>query len=372
MSTAFAAYIAGSLRTQDFSCIDIGCSGGIDPAWRIFGDRLRVLAFDASVDECERLAREEANGRIEYIGGFVGLHEEHPLSIASARTGMHLRNSFPRTSAAHGLRLQAECLAQAPLGEKLRNNAWTLTRLGDPSAPIDVPNVMADRGWTDLDLLKIDIDGPDFLVLNAFDRQFDTLGLLAARLEVNLCGGTGPAEHVFHNTDRFMRDRGFELLGLDVRTYSMAALPSRFSITALAQTVSGRPIQAEAYYARDPAGSDWRNVGEAMHREKLAKLAAIFSLWGQPDAAAELLVEFRCKLEPLIDVDCGLELLAGQAQGEVSSALSYKDYIAAFDRDDPSFYPPRPTSPPPPTIRRKIRAALGAFREPHKFPLDTN
>lgn len=370
MSTAFAAYVAGSLRTQGFSCLDIGCSGGIDPAWRIFGDHLRVLAFDASVDECDRLTREEVNPRIEYIGGFVGLHAEHPLSIASAQSGMHLRSPFPRTSAAHVLHLQTERLAKAPLEEKLRNNAWMLTTLGDPSAPIDVPKIMEDRGWTDLDLLKIDIDGPDFLVLNSFDRQFDSLGLLAARLEVNLYGGTGPAEHVFHNTDRFMRDRGFELFGLDVRTYSMAALPSRFSIKAPAQTVSGRPVQAEAYYARDPAGSDWKTLGGEMHQEKLAKLAAIFSFWRQPDAAAELLVEFRSKLETLIDVDCGLELLAGQAQSEASGALSYKDYIDAFERDAPSFYPPRPTPPPPPTLRRKMRAALGAFREPHKFCLD--
>ncbi len=71
---------------------------------------------------------------------------------------------------------------------------------------------------------------------------------------MNLCGGTAETEHAFHNTDRFMRERGFELLALDVRTYAMAALPSPFAITSPAQTVTGRPFQAEAFYARRSGG----------------------------------------------------------------------------------------------------------------------
>jgi hypothetical protein len=73
---------------------------------------------------------------------------------------------------------------------------------------------------------------------------------------------------------------------------------------------------------------------------KLAKLAAIFSVWNQPDAAAELLLEFRQKLQGLFDVDLGLELLAGQAQPGDRPALPYREYIAAFEADSPRFYPP--------------------------------
>ena len=36
MTTAFAAFVAGSLETERFTFIDVGCSGGIDPAWRLF------------------------------------------------------------------------------------------------------------------------------------------------------------------------------------------------------------------------------------------------------------------------------------------------------------------------------------------------
>lgn len=366
MSTAFASFVAGSLRSEHFTFVDVGCSGGIDPAWRVFGDRLRVVAFDASVDECERLSSEETHPHIRYMAGFVGLPSDHPFAKVAAGKPRYVRNFFPRSSAGRTAALQQERLKSASLSEKLRHNAWGMTKLADPNKVVVVPAVLKDLGWTDVDLIKIDIDGPDFEVLHSFDGQFDELGLLSARLEVNLNGGTGDWEHTFHNTDRFMRARGFELLALDVRNYAMSALPSPFAITSPAQSVTGRPFQAEAFYARDPAGADWRDLGEAMRPEKLAKLAAIFSVWNQPDAAAEILQVFRDRLSDLLDVDVGLELLAGQAQLQsgATAAMPYRDYIAAFEAGAPGFYPAPWVPHAPPTPGGRLAAAFKAFLDP--------
>lgn len=367
MSTAFAAFVAGGLEAERFTFIDIGCSGGIDPAWRVFGDRLRAVAFDASADECERLSRQEKHMDVKYIAGFVGLPLDHPFAKVAAGKPRHVRNIFPRSSAGRMFHLQQEKLKSATLEVKLQHNAWGMTKLADPDKQVIVPETLKSLGWSDVDLLKIDIDGPDFEVLHSFDGRFDSLGLLATRLEVNLCGGVGEWEHTFHNTDRFMRSRGFELFGLEVRNYAMSALPSPFAITAPAQTVTGRPFQAEAFYARDPAGSDWAELSSSMGPEKFAKLAAIFSVWEQPDSAAELLLQFRGKLRSMFDVDLGLELLAGQAQAQTGAkaAVSYKDYIAKFEVGAAGFFPPLWVPEKPPTARQRFAAAFNALLAPN-------
>lgn len=365
MSTAFAAFVAGSLRAERFTFVDVGCSGGIDPVWRIFGDRFRAVAFDASVDECERLSKQEGHPDIKYVAGFVGLPVGHPFLLQTRGRRPLSQNPFLRFGTGRMLRLHQERLSTASLEEKLQHNAWHMTRLADPDVPVVVPSVLESMGWVDIDFLKIDIDGPDFQVLMSFDGKFDTLGLLAARLEVNLHGGKEDTGHIFYNTDRFMRERGFELFGLDVRTYSMAALPSPFAITMPAQSVTGRPYQAEAFYARDPAGVDWSELSAAMQPEKLAKLAAIFSTWNQPDSAAEILGSFREKLQDVFDVDLGLELLAGQAQAAATTAVPYKDYLKEFDAGAARFYPPPHVAWSPPTPRSRIAAAIKGFVHPH-------
>ncbi len=366
MSTAFAALVAGSLTIERFTFVDVGCSGGIDPAWRVFGERLRVVAFDASVDECERLTAAEKHPDVKYLAGFVGLPPDHPFARHAAGKPRFVRNFLARSSAGRMAALQQERLKSASLEEKLLHNAWGMTKLADPNTMVVVPKVLKDLGWSDVDLMKIDIDGPDYEVLHSFDGQFDELGLLSARLEVNLNGGPGDWENTFHNTDRFMRARGFELLALDVRNYAMSALPSPFAITSPAQTVTGRPYQAEAFYARDPAGPDWRDVSAAMTPEKLAKLAAILSVWNQPDGAAEVLLAFRDKLMTVFDVDVGLEILAGQAQAQMgaAAAIPYRDYMAEFEAGAPSFYPPVWVPYAPPTPRDRFAAAFKAFLKP--------
>ena len=364
MSTAFAAYVAGSLALEHFTAVDVGCSGGIDPAWRVFGERLRVLAFDASVDECERLTSAESHPDVKYMPGFVGLQEDHPFHAYSAGKPRFVRNLLPRTGAGRIAEIERERLKSASLEEKLHHNAWGMTKLADANKIVVVPDVLRDLGWSDLDLLKIDIDGPDYQVLHSFDGKFDSLGLLAARLEVNLNGGPGDWEHTFHNTDRFMRARGFELFALDVRTYSMSALPAPFAITSPAQSISGRPYQAEAFYARDPVGPDWQQYGATMRGEKLAKLAAIYSLWNQPDSAAEILLSMRDKLGDFLDVDVGLELLTGQAQLGAKSALPYKEYVKAFEAGAPQFFPAPWIPPTPDTVFKRLKAAAKAFVKP--------
>jgi hypothetical protein len=44
-----------------FTVLDVGCSGGISPFWRVFDPSLVALGIDPVVSECERLNASETN-----------------------------------------------------------------------------------------------------------------------------------------------------------------------------------------------------------------------------------------------------------------------------------------------------------------------
>ncbi|MFZ5780979.1 MAG: FkbM family methyltransferase [Pseudomonadota bacterium] len=364
MARSFPAFVADALQTDRFSLFDIGCSGGIDPVWRDFGSRLRAIGVDASETECRRLALLEKNPDVSYVAAFVGGAADRPIDLSAGPAAplimaMRDRMSFMRTREIREARLK-----QASTEEQLRHNAWEMTGLADPAKPVVAPSLLAERGWTDLDYLKIDVDGADFDLLKTFEGKFDTLGVIAVQLEVNFVGTDSPDDHTFHNTDRFMRRHGFELMRLDVRTFSSRALPARYVWPTPAETVSGRPFQGEAHYGRDVLAAH-RATDASFDPGKLAKLAAVFSAWGVPDLAAELLLGRRKKLESLLDIEAGLDLLAAQTQTQRRRPLSYRDYMATFEADAPSFY--RPEGPVP-TWERLKSAWRGYWHPREKRP----
>lgn len=348
MASSFPALIAASLKTETFRLLDIGCSGGLDPMWRAFEPRLQALGIDASVTECERLAERERNPDVSYVAAFAARSADKPVDISAGPAAplimkMRDRMSFMRTREIRDARLK-----QASTEEKLRHNAWEMTGLADPKKPVVLPDLLAERGWGDLDYIKLDVDGADFDILQSFAGRFDALGVIAVQLEVNFVGRGDSEEHSFHNTDRFMRAHGFDLFRLDVRNFSVRALPARYIWPTPAETVSGRPFQGEAYYARDVAPDC---ADRTFSIEKLAKLTAVFSAWQVPDAAAELLLARRAEFAPLFDVDAGLDLLAAQTQPQRSRPLPYREYMATFEADLPGFY--RPEGPVPTWERLK-------------------
>jgi hypothetical protein len=362
MPAAFPAFIGQKLRTERFRLLDIGCSGGIDQVWRAFGQRLQALGVDASATECRRLAESEHHPDVSYVAAFVSGSASRPIDLSAGPAAplimqMRDRLSFMRTREIREARLRT-----ASTEEKLRHNAWELTRLADPAKPIVVPDLLAERGWADLDYFKIDIDGRDFEVLQSLAGRFDALRVLAVQLEVNFVGTDGPQDHTFHNTDRFLRHEGFDLFRLDVRTFSTRALPARYVWPTPAETISGRPFQGEAYYARDALAPHRAAVNATLGIEKLAKLAAIFSAWDVPDAAAELLLSRRQDFAGLLDVDAGLDLLAAEAQQGRRRPLSYRAHMESFEADLPSFY--RPEGPIP--VWERLKSAWRGYWYPRE------
>ena len=135
-------------------------------------------------------------------------------------------------------------------------NLWPLVRLANSEEPVILQSFCVDRGIRDLDFIKIDVDGPDFLILRSLERAFQELRVLGVGIEVNFFGSDDPDTHTLHNVDRLMRKSGFDLFSLSSRPYSTAALPARYQHVFPAQTAFGRPLQGDAIYLRDAASPE--------------------------------------------------------------------------------------------------------------------
>lgn len=353
MDSAFTILVAGALGTSCFRLLDIGCSGGLDPRWRAFEDRLQAVGVDASRAECARLSEMETLPGVEYVAAFVAGAEGAAIDLARGQASPLIMAIRERLSFMRTREIRSARLARAEMEEQLRHNAWEMTELADSTKPVTVTSLLASRGWTEFDYLKIDIDGSDFDVLKTFDEQLRPSGVLGVQLEVNFVGTDAANEHAFHNTDRFMRKQGYELLRLDVRNYSSRALPARYVWPTPAETLTGRPFQGEAYYGRDvdAAGFD---------AHKLLKLAAIYAACGVPDMAAELLLARRRDLEDHIDLEKGLDLLAYATQADRMRKLDYRSYMRSFEADSDTFYRREGDY----TLRERLAAAWAGFRFP--------
>ncbi len=340
-AVGYVAKVAGGIP---FTLVDIGCSGGIHPVWRQFGRRLRVVAIDPNRAEIDRLREAETHPGVRYLAAYAGLPPEHPFSQKKRGLGDWHRDAWHRMSVVKS----QEILKSRPLSssDKTAANLWSETELAEPSQVIVVPDYLRDNGVDSVDFLKIDVDGKDFDVLNSFDSALDTLGILGLQLEVNFFGSAVETDHSFHNTDRFMKARGFELFNLmGIRRYSLSALPSKYLNQFPAETESGRILQGDALYLRDLGFPEYRELTDRLGPEKLLNLVCLFTVFNLVDCAADIAVQFRDRLSRLCDVDHLLDLLAEQAQGPEGQRLSYRELLERFEAGDDMFFCARSRAP---------------------------
>ena len=308
-----------------FSLVDVGASGGIAHWWSVFGDTLNALGFEPFVNEVARLNGEERRPNVRYVAAFVGANDFDTLFPAELRSdAIRSKNNdpFPRSSA------MMKVLRVDYINEAYNRGA----------AP-----VMTNRKVTldeavssNVDFIKIDTDGHDIEVLVGADRLLRSQAL-GVMIECQFHGASHPYANTLANIDVFLRERGFSLYDLDINRYSRAALPARFVYDMPAQTVSGQALWGDALYLRDLADPQYEaKHGFSVTSDRLSKLTALFALFGLADCVAELLTtrseflsaEWREEVLDLLPAEFG------------DSATSYREYLAAFERDPKSFYPP--------------------------------
>jgi len=319
----------GRLRTAPFQFMDIGCSGGIAPLWRLYEPDLRALGIDPVVTECARLTAQEKNPHVRYQSAFVGLPDDHPFNRERAGQPPTNGNPWSRLSSATA----TECLTPRVKAESKLPvlNTWQAEQLA-PVEKYTVEALATRHGLTALDFLKIDIDGNDLEALFSAERLIRESPVLGLVLEVNYYGGTLPHEHTFHNTDRLMRSWGFDLFGLTTRKYSAGVMPNRFEHDMPAQAVSGRPYQGDALYLRDAIALE--DAGQpALSPVKLLKLACLFENFSLPDFAAELVLRHGAAMG--LDTDPALDLLARSFRND---GVGYREHMRRFRENPAAFY----------------------------------
>ena len=140
-----------------------------------------------------------------------------------------------------------------------------------------------------------------------------------------------------------MKTKGFTLLDLSVRKYSLASLPSSFSTNNFAQTKNGRCFQGDAFYARDPFSPETQITkinGKTYQKDELIKLALLLSIFNQEDSAIEILKYIFSTLE---EDEEAFQICAELAIQEVNdpslAGLNYED-LKKMLKDNPDYFLP--------------------------------
>ena len=320
--------IAGRLwGSSPFFLLDVGCSGGIEQRWHVFGNSLRAVGFDPLVTEIDRLNAANTQAGVSYVAAFVTAHEYERLFPRQQRDDLIASKNddpFQRVSA-----VAAQSRAEVSYVQEVFN-AGAPVVMSDRTVALDDAVDASERAH--VDFLKIDTDGHDIEAVLGADAIMAAGGILGLKVEVQLHGAIHPYANTFANIDRVLRERGFTLFDLTTYRYSRSHLPAPFVFDIAAQTTSGQVVWGDAIYFRDLGSLDYERMWTyEITPERVLKLACLFDLFDLPDCAAELLVNRGAFLQPDVR-DSLLDLLATGEPG------SYKQHVAAFEKDFKAFY----------------------------------
>jgi len=179
------------------------------------------------------------------------------------------------------------------------------------------------------------------MAMQSLHKRFDEFGILAVVMEIIYIGSDYPTDHTFHNTDRFMRQNGFDLFGLSKQVYSTSSLPFRFLYNTPMQTTYGRPLFGNALYMRDICSTSSPVPNIFLAPEKLINAVLLFSIFSLLDCAAEVLVTHKEILDPFLDITAFLNALTKQCvsmQCGTPDVSDYRELMALYENDSPAFY----------------------------------
>lgn len=331
----FRSVAAGQMPV--FSLLDVGASGGIDIFFRQLSPDLIATGFDPLVSEVNRLNEEEKDPNIKYEACWITQGKSSPL-------GDKFDNLDTRTWA--GVAINYFGISSAFEAHKLQSFDYVkeVFNSGDEIVTADryisVDEWRAAAGNPPLDILKVDVDGFDYQVLNGAHNTFQSEFPLAVITEAQVQEDVFHTKAAFGDIDVYIRNLGYRLLDIDMHRYSRAALPRQFMYDIFAQTTHGAMGACDALYMPDPVldPAIFDRINTLHGPMGFLKLLILYDMFGLDDFGAALLLEMKKRSIdlPFGDSDDVLDLLVPE---NPYGATNYADYIAAFQSNPAKLFP---------------------------------
>jgi hypothetical protein len=311
--------------------LDLGCSGGPDHILvelNNLEDFIDYHGYDFNDDEIRRLNK-------EYSSNF----KFYSKKIVTERRIESDERWWADFSA--GEASSKADILEYSRSEIQENNFWNSDLVNKSKDKITVKEIL-ENVEVDINLLKIDLDGPDYAILQDFFADAIN-GPQFVSLEINYQGGGHSELNTFHNMDRFMKSLGYNLMAITSRSYSNKKLPSRFQYNIFAQTIRGIPLQGDAlYYKR----SIYKNTGE------LIRDVLLLDAFKLEDIAACILLEntdlIGTKERAII-----LNVLTREVWGD--EFKSYSDLMTMWEKNKEYFFPESPSQATPEFSKIRIK-----------------
>jgi hypothetical protein len=288
--------------------LDIGCSSGRPHEWERLGSALKYVGIDPLTSEVQRLrGLKEKNST--YVDAFLDF--PNAKGHADAETS----DLFVRTSAFSFSEEKFD-------SQKEIYNAGKKVLITDKR--ILVRDLFADNNIECLDLLKIDIDGDDFLCMKEFGRLGQLRDLISLQIESQFHGENTELGNTLWNIAKEANKNDLHLFDLSINRYSRKELPSKFLYSFPAQTSHGQAMWGDSLFMKDAKRSK-------LSENQLVRLIAIYEIYGFYDCAHELIQEEGHKVKKLIPLqlidDSLLESHSKREKGKEKQIIFDKFFI---------------------------------------------
>jgi len=312
----------GVFSKEKFKIIDVGVSGGFGDCWNPFYPHIVAYGFDPLVKEIERLKQESSNPDYHFYDFFVTCRGLKEIDEEIKRKS---NDPFGRTSAIAAIKL---------LNIDYAKKYYDATGEGKYTDKyITIDEFCEESSLADVDLIKIDTDGHDFMALKGAERSLHSCNVLGVLIEAQFHGIPHEDANTWANIDRFLRFKGFSLFDIEIHRYSRAALPKRFVHKLPAQTYTGQVMWGDAIYFRDAMIDNYEDIWKVnLSLIKLLKLACLYEIFGLDDCTAELLIKYADRLKEIIDVKACLNLITpnSRTNSGIVDPNAYSNYIKLF------------------------------------------